>query len=65
MRLTGSEPHPGLLGSAQSSSVMQACQDIPCSDEVWPPSVPTCPACAGRSRNQSFPTNPVLVACVE
>lgn len=38
MRLTGSEPHPGLLGSAQSASVMQACQDIPCSDEVWPSS---------------------------
>lgn len=36
MRLTGSEPHPGLLGSAQSSSVMQACQDVPCSGEVWP-----------------------------
>lgn len=36
MRLTGSEPHPGLLGSAQLSTVMQACQDIPCSDEVWP-----------------------------
>lgn len=36
MRLTGSEPHPGLLGSAQSSTVMHACQEVPCSGEVWP-----------------------------
>lgn len=35
MRLTGSEPHPGLLGS----TVMQACQDVPCSGEVWPSGV--------------------------
>lgn len=31
VRLTGSEPHPGLLGSAQSSTVMHACQELPCS----------------------------------
>lgn len=31
MRPTGSEPHPGLLGSAQSSTVMHACQEVPCS----------------------------------
>lgn len=36
MRLTGPGPHPGLLGSAQLSAVMQACQDVPCSGEVWP-----------------------------
>lgn len=39
MRLTGSEPHPGLLGSAQSTAVMQACQEVPCSGEVWPSGV--------------------------
>lgn len=31
MRLSGSERDPGLLGSAQSSTVMQACQEVPCS----------------------------------
>lgn len=31
MRLSGAERDPGLLGSAQSSTVMQACQEVPCS----------------------------------
>lgn len=58
MRLTGSEPHPGLLGSAQSLAVMQACQDIPCSGEVWPSGCSNLSSLCGTFSKPEFSNEP-------
>jgi len=56
--LTGPEPHPRLLGSAQSPAVMQPCQDVPCSGEVWPSGCSNLSSLCGTFSKPEFSNEP-------